>query len=64
VWPILGEPVGAFERGIRYRWRQIENRERRVQDALERFARGEAEPRPGYRCQDCPVFDVCREGRA
>jgi len=63
VWPILGAPIPVFPRGIRHRWRQIESRERRAEEAYARFARGEAEPRPGYRCTACPVFDVCREGR-
>jgi len=63
VWPIAGEPIALFPRGIRYRWKQISTRQRRAAEAFERFARGEAAPRPGYRCATCPVFDVCREGR-
>ena len=64
VWPLLGEPIDVFERGITYRWRQIETRARRASAALERFERGEVTPQPGFHCRSCPIFDVCREGRA
>ena len=64
VWPLLGEPIDVFERGITYRWRQIETRARRASAALERFTRGEVAPQPGFHCRTCPIFDVCREGRA
>ncbi len=64
VWPLLGEPVDVFERGITYRWRQIETRARRAGRAAERFASGEVAPQPGFHCRTCPIFDVCREGRA
>jgi len=64
VWPLLGAPIDVFERGITYRWRQIETRARRARAAVERFEAGEVVPRPGFHCRTCPVFDVCREGRA
>ncbi len=63
VWPLLGEPLTVFERGISYRWRQIATRERRAEQAYADFARGDASPRPGFHCRTCPVVDVCREGR-
>jgi len=64
VWPILGDPIDVYEGGIRYRWRQIDMRERRVAAALERFGRGAVGPRPGFHCRTCPILDVCREGEA
>ncbi len=64
VWPLLGEPIDVFERGIGYRWKQIQRREQDARAAYRRFARGEVEPRPGYHCRDCPVADVCRKGRS
>jgi ATP-dependent helicase/nuclease subunit B len=62
VWPLLGEPIDVFERGITYRWRQIGTRERRATAAFERFTLGEVAPNPGFHCRTCAIVDVCREG--
>ncbi|MEJ2358365.1 MAG: hypothetical protein P8Y13_09845 [Deinococcales bacterium] len=63
VWPLLGEPIQVFERGITYRWRQIATRHQRAAAAFERFVQGEVGPSPGFHCRTCPIVDVCREGR-
>jgi len=63
VWPILGEPIAAFEGGVTYLWRRIANRQERISTAYERFRRGAVTPNPGFSCRECRVFDVCREGR-
>jgi hypothetical protein len=62
VWPVLGAPIDAFPRGIRYPWRTIAFRRGKAAEAFERYRAGEVEPSPGYHCRDCPVFDLCREG--
>ncbi len=63
VWPVLGEPIDTFEGGIGYLWRRITNRQEKAQQAYGRFAAGDASPKPGFRCRDCRVFDLCREGQ-
>jgi len=67
VWPVLGEPMEAYEAPITREGgavkRQIEHRALKVQEAWERFRRGEVSPRPGFQCRECGVRDVCREGR-
>lgn len=62
VWPVLGVPVHAFERGIDYEWRTIQHRRRRAEAAWKGFAAGEVHAKPGFACRECGVFDVCREG--
>lgn len=62
VWPLLHAPIDAFENGITYVWRRIERRREDVRRVLPAFRAGEARPKPGFACRDCPVFDVCRKG--
>jgi hypothetical protein len=63
VWPVLGEPIYAFEDGITYLWRRIANRQEKARAAYQRFMQGEVNPNPGFRCRECRVFDICREGK-
>ncbi|UCH25369.1 MAG: hypothetical protein JSV66_15780 [Trueperaceae bacterium] len=62
VWPILQAPIPAFDDGITYLWRRIANRQRKVEQAFERFSGGDVSPQPGFRCRSCRMSDVCREG--
>ena len=62
VWPLLGDPVDAFEGGITYPWRRVVRALAEVDDAYERFQRGDITPRPGFICRACTVADICREG--
>ncbi|MFO7546296.1 MAG: hypothetical protein R6W77_12465, partial [Trueperaceae bacterium] len=62
VWPLLGAPIDVVERGITYVWRRIERRREDVRRVLPAFRAGEVQPKPGFACRDCSVFDVCREG--
>jgi hypothetical protein len=62
VWPILHAPIPAFDDGITYLWRRIANRQRKAEQAFERFSGGDVSPQPGFRCRSCRVSDVCREG--
>ena len=62
VWPLLGAPIDVVERGITYAWRRIERRREDVRRVLPAFRSGAVQPKPGYVCRDCPVFDVCRQG--
>jgi hypothetical protein len=63
VWPVLGEPVDAYEGGIGYRWRRIASREAKARTAYARFRQGEVTPTPGFHCKECAAFDLCREGK-
>ncbi len=63
VWPVLSDPIDVFPNGITYPWRTIGYRTSRAAAALERFARGDTPPSPGFQCRECRVFDLCREGR-
>lgn len=67
VWPVLGEPLEVYETPITREnqpvKRQIEYRVMRVQEVLERFRRGDVNPKPGFHCRECGVRDVCREGK-
>lgn len=67
VWPVLGEPVEAYEAPITLEnkpvKRQIDYRAMKVQEVLERFRKGDVNPNPGFRCRECGVRDVCREGK-
>lgn len=62
VWPILGESVDAYEGGITYPWRRVQRAREGVRDAYARFRAGDIEPKPGFICRSCAVFDICREG--
>ncbi len=62
VWPLLGEPIAAFENGIDRVWRRISTRQRKAEAAHRRFQAGDISPNPGFHCRTCRVFDVCREG--
>jgi ATP-dependent helicase/nuclease subunit B len=63
LWSILAEPVAAFDGGITYVWKRIQNRQEKINAAFERFSSGDTLPKPGFHCRECGVFDVCREGR-
>ena len=63
IWPVLGEPIAAFDGGITYVWKRIINRQDKINAAYERFASGDTLPKPGFHCRECDVFDVCREGK-
>ena len=63
LWSVLGEPFAAFDGGITYVWKRIQNRQEKINTAYERFASGDTLPKPGFHCRECGVFDVCREGK-
>ena len=62
VWPLLGNPVDAFEGGITYPWRRVVRALDAVDEAYERFRAGDITPNPGFICRACTVADICREG--
>ena len=62
TWPLLGEPIEVYQGGIRSVWRRIDHRRTRAHSALAKMRSGSIAPAPGYRCNECPVRDVCREG--
>ncbi len=66
VWPLLGEPVDVPGNGsisTRSPWRRLEATRLEVETAHARWRAGEVRPNPGWACRDCPVYDLCREGR-
>lgn len=63
VWPVLGQPIEAYDQGgIGYPWRRVTSRLEGAQAALESLREGRVEASPGYRCSNCQVRDICREG--
>ncbi len=63
VWPLLAEPVAAYDGGVAYVWRRIISRQDKAEAAHERFRSGDVRPNPGFRCRECRVADVCRAGQ-
>jgi ATP-dependent helicase/nuclease subunit B len=62
VWPINQEPIPVYDDGIDYVWRRISNRQEKITAAYTRFSQGDVSPNPGFRCRECRVADICREG--
>ena len=62
VWSVLGEPVDAYDGGVTYLWRRVANQQRKAAQSFERYQSGDVRPNPGFRCRECRVADVCREG--
>ncbi len=62
VWPLLGEPLSLFARGVPQRHPLVTKARQGVIDLLPVYLAGEVHPTPGFQCRDCPVFDLCREG--
>jgi hypothetical protein len=63
VWPVLGEPVDFPDRPITKAWGRFARVRRQVDEVLPAWRDGRVRPSPGFVCRDCPVFDLCREGR-
>lgn len=63
LWPVLGEASNVYDGGITYVWRRMTKVQSRVQAAFERFGTGNVNPNPGFRCRECRVSDLCREGQ-
>jgi ATP-dependent helicase/nuclease subunit B len=62
LWPVLGQPVAAYEGGIAAPTRAMRARQARVERLYARLSGGDLSAQPGYGCRDCEVFDLCREG--
>ena len=63
VWCVNGAPLDAYDGGIRYVWRRIANKQKKIAKAYAKFQTGEVSPSPGFRCRECKVSDMCREGQ-
>ncbi|MEX2503038.1 MAG: hypothetical protein WD336_11735 [Trueperaceae bacterium] len=63
VWPIGGEPVPYPERGFARPDASMDRIDREARAVLPAWRAGEVRPAPGFVCRDCPVYDLCREGR-
>lgn len=63
VWPVGGHAIEAYDGGIAYVWRRIANKQQKITKAFERFKQGDVSPNPGFRCRECRVSDLCREGQ-
>ena len=62
VWPVLGRPVAAYDAGIVRPTRAMYGRQKQAARLYERFTAGEMQPKPGFGCRECGVFDLCRVG--
>jgi ATP-dependent helicase/nuclease subunit B len=63
VWNILGSSLEVYNGGITYTWRRIQTKKQKIDEVFSRFSNGDVLAKPGYHCNECHVFDVCREGR-
>lgn len=62
-WPVLGEPVLVYDKPIEKLWSALERLVAKAREAQSRYKAGVVEPNPGFRCRECGVRDVCREGK-
>ncbi len=62
VWPVLGRPVAAYDAGVTRPTRAMYGRQKQAARLFERFTAGEMQPKPGFGCRECGVFDLCRVG--
>lgn len=62
-WPVLGSPVPALPQAVRRPDGVMARAKREIAAAVPAWTAGDVRPSPGFVCRDCPVFDVCREGR-
>jgi len=66
AWPLGGSPQLLTPEGIDAP--SLAQRRRVVRQgvgaARERWTAGPPQPSPGFRCRDCAVADLCREGTA
>ena len=62
LWPVLGQPVSVYDAGVLRPTRAMLKRQQQAARLYERFTEGEMEPKPGFGCRECGVFDLCRVG--
>lgn len=62
LWPLLGAPFRFGDSGRPYIRRYLDETKELLGAALEPYLRGEIPPRPGFLCERCGVFDLCRLG--
>lgn len=64
AWPLGGEPQLLSPEGVDAR--ELSARRQRLRAQVDRaheaWRDGPPLPNPGFRCRDCPVADLCREG--
>ena len=63
VWPVGGSPVAVYDGAMKNVWRQVATKQRRAARAFAAFKEGDVSPNPGFRCRECRVADICREGQ-
>lgn len=62
LWPLLGAPYRFTDSGQPFTSRQLNELKAQLAASAPQYQRGEVTPRPGYQCEDCPAFDICRLG--
>ncbi len=62
LWPLLGAPYRFTDSRNQFTARQLRELWEQIAAVAPSYLRGEVTPRPGYQCDDCPAFDVCRLG--
>lgn len=63
VWPVLGDPIPVYDAGVVRATRQMNARVKQAAALHGRFAAGEMQPKAGFGCRECGVFDLCRVGK-
>lgn len=63
VWPILGQKIEVYDGSIDYVWRKMKFRKNKAKAAFAEYKTGNVEPKPGFICRECNVYDICREGQ-
>lgn len=63
VWPIGGDGHEVVEGGLQRPDARVRRSAARAGQVLRAWRAGDVEPKPGFLCRDCAVFDLCREGR-
>ena len=62
VWPILSQKIEVYDGSISYIWKKMKYRQTKAKAAYAEYKTGNIEPKPGFICRECNVYDICREG--
>lgn len=63
LWPVLGEPVAAYDAPVTRPTRAMNGRVAQAARLHTRYMAGDVTPKPGFGCRECSVFDLCRVGQ-
>ncbi len=63
IWPISGQKIEVYDGAINYIWKKMKLRQNKAKAAFREYKTGNVEPKPGFICRECNVYDICREGQ-